>query len=92
MPLFVFSFPILICKKILISMYYNATQYEKFKFNFGNLSPVYLQTIVLFISFITGNILRYNLLDTIHYYQGQSLILHILTDLTLVIIKRPRKS
>ena len=70
-------------------MYYKATQYEKFKFNFGNLSHVYLQTIVLFISFITGNILRYNLLDTIHYYQGQSFISHILTDLTLVIIMAP---
>ena len=71
-------------------MYYNATQYEKFKFNFGNLSPVYLQIIVIFISFISGNIIRYSLLlDLIIYYQSQSLILHILTDLILVIIMAP---
>ena len=39
-------------------MYYKATQYEKFKFNLGNLSPVQLQLIVLVISFITGNIIQ----------------------------------
>ena len=71
-------------------MYYKATQYEKFKFNLGNLSPVQLQLIVLVISFITGNIIRYNLLrDTIIYYQSQSFILYILTDIVLIILMAP---
>jgi len=71
-------------------MYYKATQYEKFKFNFGNLSYVNLQIIVIFISFTTGNLIRYNLLlDLIIYYQSQSLILHMLTDIVLLILMAP---
>ena len=70
-------------------MYYKATQYEKFKIYFGDLSYVHLQIMVLLVSFVFGSIIRYNLIDWIIYYQSQSFIFYVLTDISMCLLLGP---